>query len=235
MKRIKPNSRYISFLLLLLLYTNSSCSSNYENDLIDKKESNDYQYKYRDTLYIAHWNIGHFSLGKSSSTTITDSLSNERASAYKSFLDSLNVDILGICEYNPTFNTSGSNTKEVLFDNYPFYCVGIKHNYNCNAVFSYFNISNSDIKYFATKVQTRYYILTSFVYKNIEVKLVETHLDWNQGNDGKRCRQEQISQLVETFRNDPYVIICVKVISSDIIEDQTLSDHPLLKASLYIQ
>jgi endonuclease/exonuclease/phosphatase family metal-dependent hydrolase len=40
------------------------------------------------------------------------------------------------------------------------------------------------------------------------VKVVSTHLDWNQGENGAPYRAIQIQELIEAFKNDKYVIMC---------------------------
>jgi endonuclease/exonuclease/phosphatase family metal-dependent hydrolase len=40
------------------------------------------------------------------------------------------------------------------------------------------------------------------------VKFVETHLDFNQGAEGAICRMSQMKELVDAFKDSPYVVIC---------------------------
>lgn len=163
---------------------------------------------FKDTIVVAHWNIGHFSLGKAPDTTIRRDETESMASKYKQLLDSVNADIFGICEYNPTFSVTGEKASSLLFNNYPFQCIGTKYSYNCNAIFSRTKLFNSNVEFFKKYVQQRYYIESRLIINMHDVYFVETHLDWNQGTMGKGCRTEQISELVNKYKNHPYVIIC---------------------------
>jgi hypothetical protein len=72
--------------------------------LEEMSEPDNPQRYYTDTLTIAHWNIGHFALGKSDNPTIAAEASEVMASLYRSLNDSIEADVFGVCEYNPTFS-----------------------------------------------------------------------------------------------------------------------------------
>lgn len=177
-----------------------------------------------DTLTIAHWNIGHFALGKSSNTTIGSDNSESRASMYRELLDSVDADIIGICEYNPTFSVNGEKTSSILFSAYPYNYIGAKYSYNCNAIFSRYELDNKKAIMYENGVQRRYYIESNIRINDYEVIFVETHLDWNQGAEGKDCRAAQICRLTDEFSKYPYVIICADFNVSDINEFRPFID-----------
>lgn len=198
---------YCSFICLITI----SCGGNSDEDAfidIKDKDTNYHLGLNKDTLFVAHWNIGHFSLGRSSGTAITEDISDMKALSYREMIDTLKVDLFGICEYNVTFDTTGNNTHDLILYEFPFYAIGMRHAYNCNAIFFKFQDIITTVSYYRSSIQIRYYICSTFIYNNIEVKFVETHLDWNQGEYGNLCRNDQMRELASTFRNDPYVIIC---------------------------
>lgn len=161
-----------------------------------------------DTLTIAHWNIGHFSLGKSSETLIEAGNAIEMVQKYHQMLDTLNVDVIGICEYNPTFDKSGSDTKTLLFCDYPFYYIGKKYSYNCNAIFSKYLMTTMVHYDFSQFVQKRYWIDSVVLYNETPIHIIETHLDWNQDANGALYRQRQMQELASALQKEDYVIIC---------------------------
>lgn len=202
---------FIAFIISTLCLSTISCNrENYEDDIIDSCNKNMYEYVglNKDTLIIAHWNIGHFSLGRSSNTTISENDSNDKLTSYRNLIDTLNADLIGVSEYNLTFDTAGRAAYDLLFNEFPYYYIGPMYAYNCNASFFKFPVLLTKSYIFKTAVQNRYYICTSFLFNNVEVKFIETHLDWNQGEYGNLCRSDQMIILASIFHNDPYVIIC---------------------------
>ena len=216
--------KYISVLLLVCLFALSACSSDMDNFLEEMSEPEMAQMYYTDTLTVAHWNIGHFALGRSSDTTIFAEESESMSSIYKALLDSIDADIIGICEYNPTFSRGGEKSSSYIFTSYPFNCIGAKYSYNCNAIFSRAKLNNSKIVFFEHCVQQRYYVVSEININGHMVFFVETHLDWNQGIEGKGCRTDQIKTLVNAFSDYPYVIICADYNVSDVREFQLFVD-----------
>ena len=188
--------------------------------LEEMSEPNSSQMYYTDTLTIAHWNIGHFALGKSGNTTISSEDSETMSSLYRTLLDSLDADVFGVCEYNPTFSVAGEKTSSYIFGDYPYNCIGSKYSYNCNAIFSRAKLNDSKVVFFEKCVQHRYYVVSKLFINDHEVLFVETHLDWNQGEVGKECRIEQISTLIDKFSRFPFVIICADFNVYDINEFQ---------------
>lgn len=159
-----------------------------------------------DTLHIAHWNIGHLSLGKSDNTAINPNDSDEMSEMYHSLLDTLNIDIFGICEYNASFTRS--DTRSILFGDYPYFYHGRKYRYNCNAIASKKKLSLAKETPYKLRVQTRYYYESTFNFCGKTVTFVETHLDWDEGKEGAKCRASQMSELKDRFVATDYVIIC---------------------------
>jgi hypothetical protein len=167
-----------------------------------------------DSIIVAHWNIGHFSQGKSYNTSITAQDTDSIKGLYLDMIQRVNPDIFGICEYNPIFNIDGANTAQLLFSSFPYSYIGKKYNYNCNSFFSHLPLYNCSQYFFPKCIQTRYYSVADIVLKGNTVKFVETHLDFNQNSDGQTCRSSQMEELVNAFKDYPYVIICADFNSS---------------------
>lgn len=198
---------FVYLTLFVFSFTSASCD-NGQYDFIEELQSEETIPFYKDTLIIAHWNIGHFSTGSSFDTKISAEDVETMATSYKSLFYSIDADILGICEYNPTFAANGGKTASIILDNYPYYSIGNKYLYNCNAIFSKAKLFDSKLVFFDYCVQLRYYLLSKLIINNKEIIFVETHLDWNQGSDGSSFRKKQISDLIDAFIEYPYVIIC---------------------------
>ncbi len=212
--------RFFSILLLFCSMTVTACSNSMDEFLEEMSESNSSPMYYTDTLTVAHWNIGHFALGKSGNTTIGVEDSESMASLYRALIDSIDADVFGVCEYNPTFSVAGEKTSSYIFGDYPYNCIGSKLSYNCNAIFSRAKLNDSKVVFFEKCVQQRYYVVSKLFINDHEIFFVETHLDWNQGEEGKDCRSSQIQTLIEKFSKFPYVIICADYNVYDINEFQ---------------
>ena len=162
-----------------------------------------------DSIVVAHWNIGNFSNGTFYETTISIDSASQKRTAYIDFLNSVNADILGLCEYHPYFSLNNDDTHSSILSMYKYASIGTKRYYNCNAIFTkllpfYYE---GGIVYNEHK-QYRYYHYVDLKINYKTVKFVETHLDWNEGSTGAQSRASQIHQLVNDFKDYPYVIIC---------------------------
>ena len=172
-----------------------------------------------DTLIFAHWNIGNFSNGKTNNTTITPEQFISIKNAYINFIDSVNADIWGICEFNPKFSTNDSLAQKSIFPGYQYASIGIKHIYNCNAIFSKtIPLQNDFDVVYEQRAQHRYYRIAHIRINSETIKIIVSHLDWNQGENGAEYRRSQIQELVESFSDDKYVIISADFNISDLTE-----------------
>ena len=160
------------------------------------------------TLRVAQWNIGHFSLGRKSYSTITPDASEARAAEYRAKIDSLGVDFLGVSEFDPAFDTAGTLTEDVVFADFPSRVVGPKNDYQCNAVFSRYPCLRSEVVDFDQRYQRTYFIDAVYEIDGKEVHVVQTHLDWNANERATDARPTQIRQIIRRFHNVPYVILC---------------------------
>ena len=172
------------------------------------------QDKHFTKITVASWNIGHFALGKSGDTKLTHAVLDFYKQTYRAFFNELNADILALVEYNPlivnaTETQAAVDAHEAILSNYRDAQIGPKYDYNCNAIFSNgIEVLRTDTVMFSKMVQTRYYLVTTMRLDGDIVKVVSTHLDWNQGENGAPYRAIQIQELIDTFKNDKYVIMC---------------------------
>lgn len=165
-------------------------------------------------ITVASWNIGHFSLGQSGDTKLTHLSLKFYQQTYRAFFNDLGADLLALVEYNPlmvnaTEEKEAVEARTAILDNYTDAQIGPKYSYNCNAIFSNgLRVVRTDTVMFAKMVQKRYYLVSTMLLDGDTVKVVSTHLDWNQGENGAPYRAEQIKEIIDAFRNDRYVIMC---------------------------
>lgn len=165
-------------------------------------------------ITVASWNIGHFALGKSGDTKLTHDVLDFNCQAYRALLNDVGADILALVEYNPlmvnaTDDKPAVDAHKAILSNYRDAQIGPKYSYNCNAIFSNgLQVLRTDTVMFSKMVQKRYYLVTTMLLDGDTVKVVSTHLDWNQGENGAAYRALQIQEIIEAFKHDKYVIMC---------------------------
>jgi endonuclease/exonuclease/phosphatase family metal-dependent hydrolase len=158
-------------------------------------------------MRFALWNIGHFANGTDCVSKITAEMASAKIADYNTLLADVDADVFAVCEYNPAF-APGCDAADVVFGTYAYAAVGKKYDYNCNAIFTRsLPLQSVEEVKFAQCVQYRYYTVATLDYEGRKVKVVSTHLDWAQGENGYACRVAQIKQLVADFADEQYVII----------------------------
>lgn len=158
-------------------------------------------------IVVAHWNIGHFSLGKSHQTRISAEKGDSMALVYHSQIDSINADIFGVCEYSSLFSHGGLDASSTIFSDFSYKYIGNNYGFACNAIFSKNPLKNTYQHKYLKRFRNAYYIISSIQIDSINVKFVETHLEWQKKEDGTTNRTAQIEELIETLAPYPYVII----------------------------
>lgn len=161
-----------------------------------------------ETFSVAHWNIGHFAMGKSENSTVGPEVSAVRAAEYRAQIAKMDADFIGVSEYDPVFDTAGNPTTNAVFASYATCVAGQKSRYQCNAVFARRRCVRSNVVPFDDRVQETYFVDAVFKIGEKEIHFVQTHLDWNMNEIATDARPRQIRQLVNQFKNEPYVIIC---------------------------
>ncbi len=159
-------------------------------------------------LRLAQWNIGHFSFGNLSNSTIDEINFYNHYQQYKDMLNMIDADVLAVCEYSEIFgkNETGEQySREVLFNEYPYIYEGHQSNYACNALFSRIEINNVRSNNFFSLNTNYYYITADLNISDKNVKLVSTHLAFNKDDD--QYALLQIEELLYLFGNEEYVIM----------------------------
>lgn len=167
------------------------------------------------------YNIGHFSGGANKDSSITSSNYTEKLAAYKAVVDSIGADVFGVAEHSHIFgkdtNNQSVDAKDVLFGEYfPF--EGGQYNYSCDALFIKTNAEGTkavdyDCNKTATITHTNaitakdYYFIESDLYMHgIKVKLVVTHLAFDNNRPGVLTGDE-IDELISRYANYDKVIL----------------------------
>ena len=161
-----------------------------------------------ETIRVVQWNMGHFALGKSSRTRISAEKSAKGAAAYRAKIAELRPDILGVSEFEPVFDKGGGLATNLVFASFPTRITGPRNDYQSNAVFTRFACVSNEVVAYANRQQEAYYLDTVLKVGTNLVHMVQSHLDWNSSDRAMDARPTQIRQLIERFRNEPYVILC---------------------------
>ena len=184
---------------------------------------------------ISTWNLGHFSKGKKTHSTIDESNYQTSYNELQRVLrDSINADIVCLNEYSEEFGTDGSRhkrlTKDLFFSSYTYSEIGPLLGFSCNSIFSHLKVKNTRLRLFeisktvAVKMPRaeNYYYLESDIYlNNIKVKLVCAHTT----SSASALCQSQISELLNRYRKCERVIMC---------GDWNTEDFSLFKNSGYV-
>lgn len=168
-----------------------------------------------DTVRVFAWNIGHFCVGSDWRTNITNANYDEKMKQWKKKLNESCANILLLSEYNDTFGshtvdgeTVTENAFDVLFSAYYDDISKTSQNaYVCNAILAKGTLSNGTTVNYTQRGQAMNYRVAELTIADKTVKLVTTHLDWTQNENYAVYRAAQIQQLINTFKNEPYVII----------------------------
>lgn len=169
-------------------------------------------------IRVMHYNIGHFALGASYDTAISQAQLDTMRAKWRQHLNPVGADIVLCCEYNTNFvNASGSlpavTARDAVFAEsmWKFAAIGTKPyatSYMQTATFSNLKLIGTRQVVFPNTVQAgRYYQESTIILGSKEVKIVETHLDFNQGSHGAEYRALQIQKLINDFSDTEHVII----------------------------
>ena len=162
----------------------------------------------------AHWNVGHFTYYDDKQGTSTPDISGDDAETmsirYKKAINGINADVLCVCEDDPVFDAVGDATLDILYYKFDAKYQGTKYNYMCASIYSNLPLAITsvvEVAYPYTVQANRYYKLMVANFNGHLVKIVETHLDFNQGDYGAEYRYMQMQKLISDFATDEYVII----------------------------
>ena len=180
---------------------------------------------FRKGFTLAIWNIGNFSNGATSKSTIDIIKNPDVEQKYYHLINKeLSPDVFVLNEYDPVFykDREGKDvfTDTVLFDSYKYRFVGPNW-WKCNAIFSRFKIKNLEenniVCYFTAhksikddvKVSKRktYYLETLVDVRGSCIKIVVVHIDHSQ-TVSSVYQQAQIAELIEKYKDEKQLIIC---------------------------
>ena len=168
-------------------------------------------------LRIASWNLGHLALGASHHTAIPYNRYEEMQLQWSEAVNSIDADIFCCCEYSDDFiaqdgNHTSVNSRDAIFSPYHYAYIGTRpysSSYMQTAIFSRFPLENvKEQKYRHTVQSGRYFQYGDLILDGRTIKVVSTHLDFNQGANGHAYRIEQVMELIDYFKDDSLVILC---------------------------
>lgn len=175
-----------------------------------------------ESLNLAVWNIGHFSGGGSSNSTISTSDYDSKLKAFRNYVyNDINADIIGLTEYSNNFGTSSNGVKTgggVLFNDYHYQYVGNQYRYSCNALFSkkqflyqrenVFDCNKNATITHTNAIKASDYYLSADIYVGGElVKLVVCHLAFDDNLNPDTINKNQILELINKFKNNDKVVM----------------------------
>ena len=160
------------------------------------------------------WNLAHFSHregmeGSDYNPNIKPEESDRWAREYRAKIARNRPDFLGICEYDPEFDTGGRETQEALqLAQFPTRNIGPENVFPSNALFSpRFRCDSYNVVDYESRKQKTYFIDSILRLKGREVHVVVTHLDWAEKTGGGLFKEDQVTELIRYFENAPYVVI----------------------------
>ena len=205
---IPDNARY------LYVYNNSLDEINVPSAITFSKSGTATQ---NSGVRIATWNIGHFSLGVNSYSTIAASDYAEKRAEYEDYINNvINADVISLNEYSEYFIRDSIRARDSIFSSYPTRYEGEQRSYSCNAIYGKTGfLSNMTAHNFACYTAaggsgsvnpTNYYYITSDLNVNGQtVKLVSVHLYYT--DNPQTLAVQAINELINTFSNDERVIL----------------------------
>ena len=173
---------------------------------------------------VAFWNVGHFALGANYDTAITQADYEQMKKKWREAVNGIDSEFFLTCEYNTNFvNAEGTSpavtARDAVWNEniFRYAAIGTKPSatsYMQTAIFSNVALSNvTEVVYPNTTVAGRYYQVADITIGGRLVKLVATHLDFDQGSTQEEQEQShqnrisQINKLIADFDGYPYVII----------------------------
>ena len=178
-----------------------------------------------ETLTVMQWNIGHFSMGKSKNSNVTDVVFDSRSFLFKELLEKVNADFISLNEYSTLFSNTNKHPEcradTLLFSSYSehyFGNNGIQRNYSYNAVFSNTTVSDAKTIEYEVNKNARithtnlikatdyYYIRAEFNWRDERIVFISTHLAFDKNN--KSIAINQVEELLSLLEKETHVIIC---------------------------
>ena len=139
---------------------------------------------------------------------MADSIFTDWLSALQNLQSSVSKDLSEIRKQKAEIQQLKADILNEVFAAFQTKLVGPKNNYQCNAMFTRFPCVRHEIVDYEVRRQRTYFIDSVFMFGTNEVHVVQSHLDWYRGEDGKTpYARGQMHQLIERFKDASYVII----------------------------
>lgn len=209
--RIPDNARY------LYVYNNKSSTMYLPSEIKFTKET--YAAENPNSVRIATWNIGHFSMGKKPNSTLEDTQVAMMAADFNDYINNaIDADIMFLNEYSKKFTKNTNLAKDTIFTEYDTVYEGTQLNYSCNAVYSRIEISEPEMHVFecnktAGTISTKgplatdyYFVTTDLVINGTTIKLVSAHLAFD-GEGSENVVVNQIYELIDYCEDYEHVVL----------------------------
>lgn len=155
-----------------------------------------------DEFTFVQWNIGNFSHGRTGTSAIAAADAAVRAAAYRRAIGEFGADIVGLNEFNPSFDSSGGDARKLLFPEFPSAVVGPHEGYQGNAVISRRPLVERTRIDYAERRQKTYALVCETEWDGKRLVIVETHLDLDRA-----ARAFQIGELVRRFAAEERIVV----------------------------
>jgi len=191
----------IAFLILGVFLFSSMKVKEPNNETISSSSS-------KHEIVLATWNVGHFSNGGKSYSTIGPKQYNDKVKGFRKILyDSLSADLIGINEYSAIFGKSKSGkeslSSEILFNKFEYKNEG-KKSWICNSIFSNIDVYNVKRFFYKNTISNVFNYLSADIFIDGEkVQMIYVHLT---SRDTKQ-RSKQMKELIEKYKNYKRIII----------------------------
>ena len=157
-------------------------------------------------LVVATWNIGHFSFGNNTDSSVTAATYDDNKAEYSRLIKWMDADILALTEYSAIFYQS-ETARDLFFQDMSWGHVGTQNSYACQATYLDRKVNSvSDIN-ITSVTTTHYYTLVTFEHLGKTIKLVNIHFQANSSQPDDTGIIAQYNEIVSAFASDDYVII----------------------------
>lgn len=169
------------------------------------------------TLKVAAYNIGHFSLGGGSASTITHEQYEEKRAAWAAAINSFGADIMMCCEYSDNMVEAEGDlpaipTDTAIFGLFPYKYTGPTA-YIQQALFSNYVMKNAGDLSPSAGVPGRIRAQAFLFVAGKRIRVIAVHFD-----TGAQTRAREIADVINQTANDDYVIILGDMNASSISE-----------------
>jgi len=158
----------------------------------------------RGSLRFMQWNVGHFSMGRATTTAIRAEDGAKEAERFLKEIAAAAPDIIGFCEFSDEFDQGGRKTADLLKSAGYELVTGPSNDYQYNAL-AFKNISHGkpEILNYARREQATYALAVEAEIGGRAVTVVQTHLDVSSGE----ARTAQAKELLARFGNRDRIVL----------------------------